>query len=321
MNDLQEKIKGCIHAAQRILVTSHVRPDGDAIGSSLALALALRDIGKLVDVVLADGVPGNFKHLPGAEDVSMSPNGEYDLLISVDCSDRKRVGNVLSGGRAVDIVIDHHLTNDAFGTLNLIEPEAVATASVLMRHMPEWGLTVTKPIGANLLTGLVTDTLGFRTSNTTPEALRQAADLLELGVDMSRLYFLGLVRRTFPAARYWGAGLSNLQKTDGVVWTSLSLVERADSGYPGNDDADLINIVSSIDDADIAMVFVEQSQTNTKISWRGLKPDIDVSRIAQQFHGGGHKSAAGADVDGSFREVQERALQATHRALRDLEAN
>jgi phosphoesterase RecJ-like protein len=315
MNDLQNKIKGRIQAAQRVLVTSHVRPDGDAIGSSLALALALLDAGKQVQVVLSDGIPVSFKKLPGADMVRTKADGSFDLIVCVDCSDLQRIGAALDGYHAPDITIDHHVTAEAFGTLNLVEPEAVATASVLTRHMHAWGLNITKPIAANLITGLVTDTLGFRTSNTSPESLRQAADLLELGVDMSTLYYRSLVRRTFVEAKYWGAGLTSLERSDGIIWATLTLADRKASGYNGIDDADLINIVSSIDDADIAILFVEQNATKTKISWRALKPHVDVSQIARQFNGGGHKAASGAELSGSLVEVREQILEATRKII------
>ncbi len=315
MTGLQSKIRDRIHAAHCVLITSHVRPDGDAIGSSLGLALALLDAGKKVQVVLSDGLPASFKHLPGSELIKTKAAGECDLIISVDCSDLKRVGKALDGYHTPDIVVDHHSTNDAFGILNLIEPEAAATASVLTRHMRSWGLTITTPVAANLLTGLVTDTLGFRTSNTTPEVLRQAADLLEIGADMSTLYYRSLIRRTFPAAKYWGAGLSRLERLDGIVWTALTVADRKASGYSGNDDADLISVISSIDEADVAIIFTEQNKNKTKVSWRGLKPDIDVSRIASQFGGGGHKAASGAEISGSLDEVCERVLNTTREAL------
>jgi phosphoesterase RecJ-like protein len=315
MSDLQTAIKERIGAAQRILITSHVRPDGDAIGSLLALGLALQDAGKTAQMVLTDGVPSSFKHLPGSEQIRAKTEGEFDLIITVDCSDLKRTGDALNGYRNPDIVIDHHITAEAFGTLNLIEPEAVATASVLARHMRTWGLVITPAIAANLITGLVTDTLGFRTSSTTPEALRQAADLMEVGVNMSTLYFRGLIRRTFLAARYWGAGLSSLQRADGIVWATMTIEARKASGYTGSDDADLINIVSSIDEADVAIMFVEQNASKTKVSWRGLKSHVDVSQIARQFNGGGHKAASGAELSGTLAEVQERVLAATRKAL------
>ena len=315
MNDLQIIIRDRIQAAQCVLVTSHIRPDGDAIGSSLALGLALLDAGKQVQVVLSDGVPASFKHLPGSDKIKTKAEGEFDLIISVDCSDLKRIGKVLDDYRPPDIVIDHHSTTEPFGTLNLVDPEAAATASVLTRHMWEWGLSITTPIAANLVTGLVTDTLGFRTSNTTPEVLRQAADLIELGADMSTLYFRSLVRRTFPATKYWGAALTNLERADGIIWASMTVADRKASGYTGNDDADLINVVSSIDEADIAIIFVEQNKSKTKVSWRGLKPNVDVSQIASQFGGGGHKAASGAEFSGSLDEVRERVLTATRKAL------
>ncbi len=315
MNDLQKKIKGRFQAAHRVLITSHVRPDGDAIGSSLALTLALLDAGKQVQVVLSDGLPDGFSHLPGANLVRTNAEGEFDLIVCVDCSDLQRVGPALDGYHAPDIIIDHHVTTEDFGTLNLVEPQAVATASVLTDHMPEWGLTITPSIAANLITGLVTDTLGFRTSNTTPSSLRQVAHLMEIGADLSQLYYLSMVRRTFVEAKYWGAGLSSLQRADGIVWATLTLADRKASGYAGKDDADLINIVSSIDDAYIAIMFVEQSQNSTKVSWRGLKPHVDVSEISLQFDGGGHKAASGAELIGSLAEVQERVLAATRKIL------
>jgi bifunctional oligoribonuclease and PAP phosphatase NrnA len=311
MNHLQKQIRARIQASQRVLVTSHIRPDGDAIGSSLALTLALLDAGKEVQVVLADGLPPSFGHLPGSEMIKTRAEGDFDLIISVDCSDMKRIGNVLAAYRPPDIVIDHHPTNGAFGSLNLIEPEAVATASVLAGHMQEWGLVFTAPIAANLVTGFITDTLGFRTSNTTSKALRQVADLLDLGVDMSSLYFLSLVRRTFPAAKYWGTGLAGLQYSDGILWTTLTVADRKASSYLGNDDADLINIVSSIEGADIAIIFVEQDENTTKVSWRGLKPNIDVSQIACRFGGGGHKAASGAEISGRLDDVRQRVLVET----------
>jgi len=297
------------------LITSHVRPDGDAIGSSLALALALLDAGKQVQVVLSGGLPTSFKHLPGADMVRTKANGQFDLIVSVDCSDLKRIGDALDGYRTPDIVIDHHFTAEAFGTLNLIEPEAVATASVLTRHMREWGLVITAPIAANLITGLVTDTLGFRTANTSSEVLRQTADLMELGVDLSALYYRSLVRRTFVEAKYWGAGLSSLERADGIVWATLTVADRQASGYTGKDDSDLINIVSSIDDAEIAIMFVEQNSTRTKVSWRGLNPTVDVSQISLQFDGGGHKAASGAELSGGLAEVRERVLEVTRKVL------
>jgi phosphoesterase RecJ-like protein len=316
MNELDSSIKERLQAANHILIVSHVRPDGDAVGSLLGLGLALQAIGKQVEMVLSDGVPASFKHLPGSGQVLRKKKNAPDTTIVVDCSDLKRVGRSLDDCGAPDIVIDHHFTNGSFGGINLIESEAPATASVLCQHMPAWGLTITPEIAANLLTGLVTDTLGFRTMNTSSLSLRQAADLMDLGADLTRLYYLGLVRRTLQAARYWGAGLGNLHYEDGIVWTALTLADRKLSGYTGNDDGDLINVVSSIEEGLVCIIFVEQSNRTVKISWRTQDPNLDVSAVACIFNGGGHKAAAGADIPGSMAEITQRVLIETGKILK-----
>jgi len=316
MTDLDISIKERLQAASNILIVSHIRPDGDAIGSLLALGLALTASGKKVQMVLSDGIPSSFKHLPGSNRVLRAQKNPADLSIVVDCSDLKRVGKALDGYGKPDIVIDHHLTNGSFGKINLIEAKAPATASILVGHLPAWGLTITPEMAANLLTGLVTDTLGFRTINTTPQSLRQAAEMMEIGANLSKLYYQSLVRRTMAAARYWGAGLSNLHYKDGIVWTALTLEDRTNCGYSGNDDADLINMVSVIDEGQISIIFVEQTNDSVKVSWRTQNPELDVSQVAMKFNGGGHKAAAGADIPGKLTETRERVLAETGRILK-----
>lgn len=314
-NGLSGEIKKRLSAANRIVIASHVRPDGDAIGSLLALGLALRDAGKSVQMVLTDGVPASFKHLEGSGLIARRPEGEYDTFITVDCADFKRVGKAFEDFEPPDINIDHHKTNENFGKINLIEAEEVATAAILTNHLPEWGMKITQPIAAALLNGIITDTLGFRTSNTTPESLRQAAALMEIGVDMPDLYMRALVKKSLPAARYWGAGLSSLESSHGMIWGTLTLADRKSAGYGGSDDADLINMISAIDGNKVGMIFVEQSDNHVKISWRALENGIDVSQVARHFKGGGHAAAAGADVQGGLGEVQREVLSRTREML------
>jgi phosphoesterase RecJ-like protein len=273
------------------------------------------DSGKSVQMVLVDGVSASFKHLEGSHLIVREPSGEQDTFITVDCADFKRVGKVFESFGKPDINIDHHKTNENFGVLNLIEPEEVATAAILANHMPAWGLSITKPIADALLTGIITDTLGFRTSNTNPSALRLCAMLMETGSNMPDLYMRSLVHKSFPAARYWGAGLSRLEQENGIVWGTLTLADRKQAGYGGNDDADLINLISAIYGNKVGMIFVEQSNNHVKISWRALEEGIDVSPIAKQFGGGGHAAAAGADIPGNLNEVQPAVLKATKELL------
>jgi phosphoesterase RecJ-like protein len=308
-------IKERLEKSKNVLIASHVRPDGDAIGSLLGLGLALLDAGKSVQMVLADGLPSSFKHLEGSERIVKEPTGEYDTFITVDSADFKRVGKAFENLGPPDINIDHHKTNEKFGKLNLIEPEEVATAAILARHLPEWGYNITKPISAALLTGIITDTLGFRTANTNSSALRLCAMLMETGVDMTDLYMNALVKKSLPAARYWGAGLSRLEQQNGIVWATLTLNDRRLAGYSGNDDADLINMISAIEGNKVGMIFVEQSDNHVKISWRALEPGIDVSQVAKHFKGGGHAAAAGADIPGGLTEIQPLVLKTTQEML------
>lgn len=314
-NELTGDIKNRLASANKIVIVSHVRPDGDAIGSLLGLGLALRNAGKSVQMVLVDGVPSSFRYLEGSETIVREPSGDHDTFITVDCADFKRTGKIFENFGQPDLNIDHHKTNEKFGKLNLIEAEEVATAAILTNHLPQWGLTITQPVAAALLTGIITDTLGFRTSNTTPEALRQTATLMETGVDMPDIYMRALVKKTYPAARYWGAGLSSLQSKNGIVWGTLTLADRKAAGYGGNDDADLINMISAIDGNKVGMVFVEQGDNHVKISWRALENGIDVSPIAKHFKGGGHAAAAGADIEGSLSEIQKDVLKVTREML------
>lgn len=314
-NQISGEIKNRIADAKKVVIASHVRPDGDAIGSLLGLGLALKDAGKTVEMILVDGAPASFKFLEGSELIRKEPSGDHDTFITVDCADFKRTGKIFENFGQPDINIDHHKTNEKFGKLNLIEADEVATAAILTNYLPAWGLTITKPIAAALLTGILTDTLGFRTSNVTPEALRQSAALMEAGIDLPEIYMQSLVRKSFPAAKYWGAGLSSLQSESGIVWGTLTLANRKSAGYGGNDDADLINMISAIDGNKVGMVFVEQSDHHVKISWRALQPDIDVSPVAKYFKGGGHAAAAGADIEGTLAEIQPEVLKKTKELL------
>ena len=307
--DLRD-IRQELEAAQRVLVVSHIRPDGDAVGALLGLGLALEAGGKDVSMVLADGVPASMQHLEGSQRVQRHPKGRYDWVCVLDCSDLERVGGVLEEYGLPDLNVDHHRTNLRFARRNLVETGAVATTEIIAEMLPFLGLPLIQPVAAALLSGLITDTIGFRTSNMTPRALRLAASLMEAGADLPELYRRALVDRSYQAARLWGAGLSNLERNGRMVWTSLTLDDRSAIGYPGRDDADLVNVLSAIEDSDIALIFLEQPNGHVKVSWRA-RPGFDVSQIALSFGGGGHSAASGANIQGSLQQVQAAVLKAT----------
>jgi bifunctional oligoribonuclease and PAP phosphatase NrnA len=303
-----------LQQANSVLLVTHVRPDGDAVGSLLGLGLAILAKGKKVQMVSEDGVPVAFKGLEGSQLIRTAPELPVDLIIVLDCSDRERTGKSLIGVEIPDWNIDHHVTNLCFARLNLVESKATATSEIVTEIIPLLGLSFSRDVSVALLTGLVTDTIGFQTSNMTPKTLRLAANLMELGANLPEIYRNALVQRSFAGVRFWGLGLSKIERDGAIVWTKLTLSDRHLAGYPGRDDADLINILASVEDAEIALIFVEQPKGRVKVSWRA-RPGLDVSQVALQFGGGGHAAAAGAEIVGNLAQVTASVLPATRLML------
>jgi phosphoesterase RecJ-like protein len=306
-----EAARELLENASSIVIITHARPDGDAIASLLALHLSLNDIGKRASAVLLDEVPHRFRALPGAERIRTAvPDGQH-LLIAVDCADPKRISLPESDKpETVDINIDHHPTNPNFGRVNLLDPEAASTTQVLYDLMPELNLPITRDVASNLMAGLVTDTIGFRTESVSSKVFSMAAALLELGVPLAEIYEKSLTQQSFASVRYWGCGLSRINREDAIVWTSLYLEDRASVGYRGNDDADLTNLMSAIEGVDVSIIFIEQSNGKVKISFRS-REIVNVANLAEQFGGGGHAAAAGVMLEGGMDEIIERVLAAT----------
>jgi bifunctional oligoribonuclease and PAP phosphatase NrnA len=303
-------------AAQHVAVVSHERPDGDAVGSVLAMALSLRLSGRSAEAVLSDGLPGRYRFLPGAASVRRDIPAGVDLVVTVDCSTLDRLGP--PAGDLPVINIDHHATNTLFGKINLIDPQASATSELLFDLAPHLRLPIDADVATNLLAGIVTDTIGFRTASTTPRVLQVAADLMTRGAALTEVYDRALNQHSLAALRYWSHGLARLEARGGLVWCALTLEDRRAAEYRGNDDADLINLLGTIDDARVALILVEQSDGRTKVSWR-CREGFNVARVAEQFGGGGHDLAAGAMISGERAQVEQAVLAATLAALKAAE--
>lgn len=314
--NINELIRERLSNSQRPMIISHMRPDGDAIGSLVGMGLALRNLGKEPNLILEDGLPSKYRFLTGSEMISKGPAEEADLIISLDCSDQNRMGETFSK-LEFDINIDHHITNDNFGAINLIIPEYPATSAILAEFLPQWNFPLDSDSSSALLMGILTDTIGFRTSNVTPTLLRQAANLMEMGADLSKLYTQTLVSLSFPSSLIWGFSLSRLVKEDRLVWTTITLEDRKNANYIGRDDADLTNVLSAIEETDVSIVFNEQNGGKVKVSWRSNDP-YNVSWIAQQFGGGGHPPASGAEIEGTLEDVENAVLNITKQYMKEL---
>lgn len=304
-----------VERAGRALVLTHIAPDGDAIGSLLGLGLALRAAGKTAVMACADPVPEAFRFLPAAGEIVQQPAGQFDLVVAVDAADLGRLGAL--GERLTappDLLFDHHVTNPGYADLNLIDVSAASTAELITEHLPALGLPLTRSSAESLLAGLVTDTLGFRTSNTSVKTLGLAQTLMAAGASLPEIYDLAFYKRSFAAVRLWAEGLARLKLEDRIVWAELPLAARQAAGYYGQGDADLINVLTSVREADIAVIFVERNDGKVKISWRAV-PGLNVAGLAAAFGGGGHAPAAGAEVAGSLAEVEAQVLAATRALL------
>lgn len=318
-DSIQGEIGKLLCACKKPLLLSHIRPDGDAIGSIIGMGLVLKKAGKQPLLVLEDGLPSKYRFIAGSELVANQIKGDYDLVIALDCSDKGRIGEI-GKELPVNINIDHHITNEKFAQVNLVLPEAPATAEILAAHLPEWGFELDAPSASALLMGIVTDTIGFRTSTVKPSTLRRAAELMERGANLSEIYLHALVTQSFPTSLLWGRALSHLVKENGLVWTAITLDDRKEVGYSGRDDADITNLLSAIEGADIAILFNEQNGGRVKVSWRS-NPPYDVSWIAQQFGGGGHPLASGADIEGMLEDVKKRVLDVTRQYMKNMHLN
>ncbi len=314
-------IQFAIEKANRVLVIAHIDPDGDAIGSLTAVGQGLQQLGKRVTLVCDDAVPRRFLNLPLAADVRRASNTTtpYDLVIAVDCADQARMGwayDKLPDPKPTLANIDHHITNTGFGAFNIIEPAASSTAEILHRFLPEMGVELTLGIAESLLTGIVTDTLGFRTNNVTAATLRAAADLVEAGADIAGISLRTLHQRPFATAKMWAIGLGGMTLEDGLLWTSISRQAMLSADIDGRPSSSgLVNFLADVDEAMIGLVLSEMEDGTVRVTMR-TRPPYNVAEVATRFGGGGHALAAGCSLDGPLARAEEQIVAACRDAIR-----
>lgn len=318
------RILNLLETSHSILCVSHVNPDGDAVGSLLGLGWILRAMDKRPDLALQDDITQEYQFLPGIEEI-IGPQEvahNYDLIICLDASSVDRMGTVYCPeihAQIPLIVIDHHATNTFFGTENWVDIGCAATCQLLVRLADALDIPLTEQIAISLLTGLVTDTLCFRTVNTDANVLQVALRLLAAGADLNHIVWNTLDSRPFGLLKLWGGCLATVQLEDGVIWTTLNAEIRKQNDVELHQNDGLANFLVTVREADISVTFSQRFAANGQelidCSLRA-KPGFNVSQVAFTFGGGGHPPAAGCTIPGTLQEVSTQvvaALQETRR--------
>ncbi len=301
-----------LRSAQRVLALCHTNPDGDAIGSLLGLAWVLRALPTPPTVITAcaDPTPLALQFLPGAQQIySTPPPNHWDVIVALDASDPARLGDIFKPETydAPVILLDHHITNLRFGAINLVDTSAAATAQIVLALADALAAPVGYEAAVCLLTGLVTDTLSFRTNNMTPEVFTAAARLMAAGADVSEIAQRSLFDRSLATLRLWGAGLSQVQFEGQVAWTVLTKAMRERAGLTSSSENGLSSQLINAAEARIAATFNEVEDQQVEISLRS-RLGYDVATIALSLGGGGHPQAAGCTLAGAPAEVVARMV-------------
>ncbi|CAM2890706.1 bifunctional oligoribonuclease/PAP phosphatase NrnA [Paenibacillus sediminis] len=297
------------------LVVSHVQPDGDAVSSTLAVGWLLSCLGKKFVMLNEGPIPDRMNFLWHADQIvnlSVTSLGRtYKYIVCVDCADFQRVGLTKQyfAEDAVILNIDHHPTNDAYGTYNLIKEDAAATAEILYDLIHGFGLEWNADIASAIYTGLLTDTGGFRYSNTTPKVMSIASQLLTYGVDGPKLSETLLEEMTFAQLQVLTKALSTLQMSDDgkISWVYVTPEHMAECGAKNDDLEGIVNYPRNIRGVEVGLLFKVIDDQAVKVSMRSAGK-VDVAAVAQSFGGGGHVRAAGCRIEGQLDDIISRVI-------------
>ena len=313
MNRLKE-IEEEIRRYDKILLISHMSPEGDAIGSQLGLSRALRHRGKETILANQDGLPQNLEFLKGSKSIRR-PKGirgeldEYKLCIALDCGSLDRIGDEL-----IEMIedkylinIDHHEDNTRFGDLNYVEKRS-STAEIVLKLLEHAGIKIDHHLATILYTGIIADTDSFRNDNVTPETFRSSSSLIELGANSRQVSINLYESNPFPKLKLLGRVLGISKYEEGIVWSKITkeLLKKTDTGM--EDTEGIITKLRSTKGAKAVFLLKEIGEDKVKVSLRA-KQDIDVSKIAREFGGGGHEKAAGFVLEEDLDRAEKRVLE------------
>ena len=319
LDEVVGAIRHVIDDATIIGCLPHKDADADSLGSALGFAASMRASGREVRVLVPSPMPRMLDYLPGFESVSTDTDSDIDSLFTFDCATVARFGDkrhLLSTTRTV-VNIDHHVSNEGFGTINLIEPGASATGQVVHRLLTSLGAPITADVATNLYAALFTDTGGFRHENTNEVALRLGADLVAAGADPGWVALKSYKSRSVTQLKLEGLAVGHLRTELGgrLVWSEVTQEMLAEAGADMMDSEGIIDQLQSVDTMEIAILLKENGDGSTKISVRTRDP-YDATEVCRPFGGGGHHRAAGAEQRLPLADFRGRVLEVARGLLR-----
>jgi phosphoesterase RecJ-like protein len=299
-----------IESKRRFAITSHVRPDGDSLGSSLGLYWLLQALEKDAEVIMRDPVPHSYQQLPGANEVRVTPSVDhpYDAVFVIECSDITRPG-LIDLEKQFVVNIDHHSTTALFGAINWIDSTASAVGEMIYNLCKATGVRVTKEMAECVYTALITDTGSFHYSNTTERTFKVASELVRTGVKPAKTAECVFASYPWSRIQLMGAVLSTAKRdASGRVACMRQTLEMQKSAAASDEDADgFVNYPLTVGEVEAVALLKECTPGVYRTSLRS-KGDVNVARVAEMFGGGGHRNAAGCTLKGTWEETEQRIV-------------
>lgn len=317
VEDVVDEVRALLDRSHDVVCLAHKDADADSLGSALAFAASMRRWGKRTHCVVPDPVPRQLAFLPGFADIEREPES-VDCVFTFDCATLSRFGEqrkLLEAGLPV-VNVDHHQSNSAYGTINIVEPEASATGQVVYRLLRALGAPIPPEAATNLYAALLTDTGGFRHENTTEAALRLAADLVALGADPVEVALRCYKSYPVSSLRLQGMAVAALRsELDGrLVWSEVTQAMLREAAADMQDAEGVIDLLQSIEGIKMAILFKELRPDVTKISVR-TRDEVDATAVCRPFGGGGHRRAAGAELPFPLADAEAKVLPLARRIV------
>lgn len=302
--------------AKKIMIVPHQNPDGDAIGAATAFHEYLNELGKEIVIFCVTSVTAKLLFVPNSTRVVQDPavfqDKSIDTIVVLDSGDLRYAGiaELVKNHPATIINIDHHATNEQYGRYNLVLTTAASTTEILFHFFRHNGVRVNQRMATSLLTGLTTDTGNFTNGATSQSALTVGGELIRSGGNYNLINNATVRDKSINTLRLWGRVLGRLQKdeTTEITHTYLTLADLAEFGVPDNESEGISNFLSNIENAKLTLILRELPDRQVKGSFRTTRNDVDVSALAKQLNGGGHKKAAGFTQDGTIDEILQKIL-------------